>query len=64
MKDELNTLENDADRVTSRAVGELFREYQAVDIIKWKEVYDQLEGAADKCEDIAGILEGIVIKHG
>ena len=64
LKDELNTLEKDADRVTSRAVGELFREYQAVDIIKWKEVYDQLEGAADKCEDIAGILEGIVIKHG
>ncbi len=63
LKDELNELEHEADQVTSRAMGELFESYSAVDIIKWKEVYDQLEGATDRCEEIAVILEGIVIKH-
>ena len=63
LKDQLNTLENEADRVTSRAMGELFESYPAIDIIKWKEVYGQLEGATDRCEEIAAILEGIVIKH-
>ena len=63
LKDQLNTLENEADRVTSRAMGELFESYTAIDIIKWKEVYGQLEGATDRCEEIASILEGIVIKH-
>lgn len=64
LKNDLNLLENDADQVTSRAVGELFETFDAIDIIKWKEVYAQLENAADSAEDIAGILEGIVIKHG
>lgn len=64
LKDQLNTLENEADRVTSRAMGELFESYPAIEVIKWKEVYDQLEGATDRCEEIAVILEGIVIKHG
>ena len=63
LKDQLNTLENEADRATSRAMGELFESYTAIDIIKWKEVYGQLEGATDRCEEIASILEGIVIKH-
>ena len=64
LKDKLNTLENEADKVTSKAMAELFESYDAVDIIKWKEVYEQLEGATDRCEDIAAILEGIVIKNG
>ena len=63
LKDQLHTLENEADQVTSRAMGELFENYAAIDIIKWKEVYGQLEGASDRCEEIAVILEGIVIKH-
>tara|TARA_Y100000588_G_C13951784_1_gene794718 strand:- start:216 stop:842 length:627 start_codon:yes stop_codon:yes gene_type:complete len=64
LKDDLNKLENEADKVTSRAMGELFENYSAIDIIKWKEVYGQLEGATDKCEEIAAIMEGIVIKNG
>ena len=64
LKDDLNNLENEADKVTSRAMGELFENYSAIDIIKWKEVYGQLEGATDKCEEIAAIMEGIVIKNG
>ena len=64
LKDELHTLENEADQVTSKAMAELFESYTAIDIIKWKEVYGQLEGATDRCEEIAVILEGVVIKHG
>ena len=64
LKDELHALENEADQVCSKAMGELFESYTAIDIIKWKEVYGQLEGATDRCEEIAVILEGVVIKHG
>lgn len=64
LKDKLNELEDEADRVTSQAMGELFQSYTAIEIIKWKEVYAQLEGATDRCEEIAVILEGIVIKNG
>jgi predicted phosphate transport protein (TIGR00153 family) len=64
LKDQLNNLENEADRVTSQAMAELFNSYPAIEVIKWKEVYDQLEGATDRCEEIGVILEGIVIKHG
>lgn len=64
LKDQLNSLETEADQVTSRAMGELFESYEAIDIIKWKEVYGQLEDATDRCEEIAAIVEGIVIKNG
>ena len=63
IKDELNLLEDQADQVTSRAMGELFDTQDAIDIIKCKDIYNQLEGATDRFEDIAGILEGIVIKN-
>ncbi|MDA0988920.1 MAG: DUF47 family protein [Chloroflexi bacterium] len=63
VKDELNLLEQEADLITSRAMAELFEDYDAMDIIKWKDVYDQLEGATDRFEDIASILDGIVIKY-
>jgi len=64
LKERLNNLEDEADRVTSQALAELFKSYPAIEVIKWKEVYSQLEGAADRCEEIAVIFEGIVIKHG
>ena len=64
LKERLNSLEDEADRVTSQATADLFKSYQPIDVIKWKEVYAQLEAATDKCEEIAVILEGIVIKHG
>lgn len=63
LKDQLNNLEGEADRVTSQAMADLFESFEVIDIIKWKEVYGQLEGATDRCEEIAVILEGIVIKH-
>ena len=64
LKERLNNLEDEADRITSQATADLFKSYEPIDIIKWKEVYAQLEGATDRCEEIAVILEGIVIKNG
>ena len=61
---DINTLENKADQVTSRAMGELFNsDVSAIYVLKWKEVYTLLEGATDFCEDAANMLEGIVLKH-
>jgi predicted phosphate transport protein (TIGR00153 family) len=59
-----NSLENQADQVYRQAVGELFSNgTDAADIVRWKGVYDLLEDANDKCEDVANIIESITIKH-
>jgi predicted phosphate transport protein (TIGR00153 family) len=61
---EINRLENEADQVTSRAVGELFANgTSAIEILKRRELYDHLEAATDRCEDAANVLEGIVLKN-
>ncbi len=61
---ELNRIENEADQVTSKAVGELFaNEKDPIEIIKWREIYGLLEGATDRCEDAANVIEAIVLKH-
>jgi uncharacterized protein len=61
---EINRLENEADRVHQQAVQSLFQdERDAIAIIKWKEIFDFLEQATDRCEDVANVIEGIVLKH-
>ena len=61
---EINRLENEADRVHQQAVKELFQqERDPIAIIKWKELLDELEKATDECEDVANVLEGVVVKH-
>ena len=61
---EVNRLENEADQVTSRAVGELFNNgASAIEVLKWREIYQYLEEATDRCEDAANVLEGIVLKN-
>jgi predicted phosphate transport protein (TIGR00153 family) len=61
---ELNRLENQADEVHSKAVGELFaNEKDPIEIIKWREIYGLLEAGTDRCEDAANVLEGIVLKN-
>jgi len=61
---EINRLENEADRAHQAAVQALFQdERDAVVIIKWKEIFDFLEQATDRCEDVANVLEGVVVKH-
>lgn len=62
---EINRLENEADRVHQQAVGQLFDEAgDPIAVIKWKETFDLLESATDRCEDVANVLEGVVVKHG
>ncbi|MEW6068745.1 MAG: DUF47 family protein [Nitrospirota bacterium] len=61
---EINKLENRIDRGFRDALGHLFNEIKdPILIIKWKEIYEHLEDASDKCEDVANILESIVLKH-
>jgi predicted phosphate transport protein (TIGR00153 family) len=61
---EINRLENEADRAHQAAVQSLFKdEKDAIAIIKWKEILDFLEQATDRCEDVANVLEGVVVKH-
>jgi predicted phosphate transport protein (TIGR00153 family) len=60
----INRFENDGDDILRRAVARLFREEKdPVTIIKWKEIYELLETATDRCEDVANVLEGIVLEH-
>jgi predicted phosphate transport protein (TIGR00153 family) len=61
---EINRLENRIDRDFRDALGKLFDEIKdPVLIIKWKEIYEHLEDASDKCEDVANVLESIVLKY-
>jgi len=62
---EINRLENEADRVHQAAVGQLFaHETNPVAVLKWKEILDILESVTDRCEDVANVVEGLVVKHG
>jgi predicted phosphate transport protein (TIGR00153 family) len=62
---EINRLENEADHMYQEAVRTLFEsETDAIMIMKWKEVYDNLERITDCCEDVANVIEGVVVKHG
>ena len=62
---EINRLENEADRIHQTAIGKLFdEEPNPIMVIKWKEIYDLLEEATDACEDVANLLENVVVKHG
>ncbi len=61
---EINKLENKMDRIFRDALGHLFDEIEdPILVIKWKEIYEHLENASDKCEDVADILESIAIKN-
>jgi predicted phosphate transport protein (TIGR00153 family) len=60
----VNQLENDADVVLRAALAKLFKtERDPVRIIKWKEIYEIMEGATDRCEDVANTIEGVVLEH-
>ena len=62
---EINRLENEADRLHQQAVVRLFdEETNPIVVMKWKETFDFLEGATDRCEDVANVIESIVVKHG
>jgi len=61
---EINRLENMADRVFRSAMAELFDDAMDItQVIKWREIYEHMESATDRCEDVANVLEGIALKH-
>ncbi len=61
---EINRLENKIDRTFRDALGKMFDDMKdPLLIIKWKEIYEHLEDASDRCEDVANVLEGIVLKN-
>ncbi|MBA2963870.1 MULTISPECIES: DUF47 domain-containing protein [Ramlibacter] len=62
--EEIDRLESDADRVMRSAMSKLFREEPDVrELIKLKAIYELLETITDKCEDVANVIEGIVLEH-
>jgi uncharacterized protein Yka (UPF0111/DUF47 family) len=63
---DINRLENEADAILRRSVARLFKEEKddPIMVIKWKEVYENLENASDRCEDVANIIEGVILEHG
>jgi uncharacterized protein len=61
---ELHRLENEGDDIYHKAIAELFQ--NATDpliVIKWKDIYEKLESAVDRCENVANIIESVIIKH-
>ena len=61
---DIHRLENEGDRLYRRAVADLFSgDYKAMDVLKWKDLVDQLEAAIDGCEDVANTLESIKLKQ-
>lgn len=60
---EINRFENESDRVCRTLIAQLFdEEKDPVQIIKWKEIFEVIETAVDKCEDVANVVEGVVLK--
>ena len=61
---EINSLENEGDKLYRRAVADLFSgDHKAMDVLKWKEVIESLEEALDGLENVANVIESVVLKH-
>jgi uncharacterized protein len=61
---EINRLENESDRICRVLIAQLFEEEQdPVTIIKWKEIYEVMETAVDKCEDVSNVIESVILKN-
>ena len=61
---EINRLENEADNAYRHGLATLFKGgYDAIEVMKWRDLIDNLESATDRCEDVANILEGIVLEY-
>ena len=60
---EINRCENESDRLCRTLIAQLFdEEKDPVQIIKWKEIFEVIETAVDKCEDVANVIEGVILK--
>jgi predicted phosphate transport protein (TIGR00153 family) len=61
---EIDRLENEGDYLNRAAVAKLFEaDNHPLEVIKWKEIYETMENAIDRCEDVANVLEGIALKN-
>ncbi len=61
---DINSMENEADSVYDKAIEQLFaNEKDAIELIKWRDLYSTLELATDKCEDVANVIESIMLKY-
>lgn len=61
---QINKLENDGDALRDATVAKLFREQtDAIEILKWKEIYEDIEEAIDRCEDVANVIEGVLLEN-
>lgn len=61
---EINKLENDGDALRDAVVARLFKDQKdAIEILKWKEIYEDVETAIDRCEDVANVIEGVVLEN-
>ena len=61
----INRLENEADRAYRRTIAELFGgDFKPMDVLKWKDIIEEIEQAVDKLEDVANTVESIVLKNG
>jgi uncharacterized protein len=61
---DIKTFESEADALGRAAIAALFKSgADALSIMKWKEVYDLMETATDRCEDVANVIEGVVLEH-
>jgi predicted phosphate transport protein (TIGR00153 family) len=61
---EINRLENEGDFVYRSAIAKLFeRGDDPLEVLKWKEIYESIENAIDSCEDVANVIEGVVLKN-
>jgi uncharacterized protein Yka (UPF0111/DUF47 family) len=61
----IHEIENEADRSFRQALGDLFNapDAEPINVIKWKEIYDRIERAMDSCEDVANMVESVVVKY-
>jgi predicted phosphate transport protein (TIGR00153 family) len=60
---EVNRLENSADNLLRDSLAALFEEQaDPIEVIKWKEIYETMEIVTDRCEDVANVIEGIILK--
>jgi uncharacterized protein len=61
---EVNKLENDGDALRDAAVADLLKQSKdAIEILTWKEIYETVETAIDRCEDVANVIEGVVLEN-
>ena len=64
VSEKLKVLEEEGDAIYHDAMGKLFAEGgDAIDVIKWKDLYDKLEDALDQCEDVGNVLQSIALKN-